>query len=74
MDITTALAASRLVAQQRVMDITANNIAYVTSDPILAIVRFFDSRQAAPVAILGYRIDGTPGSALWPFASYSPEM
>jgi flagellar basal-body rod protein FlgF len=27
MDITTALAASRLVAQQRVMDITANNIA-----------------------------------------------
>src|SRR3978361_1912551 len=27
MDITTALAASRLVAQQRAMDITANNIA-----------------------------------------------
>ena len=27
MDITTALAASRLIAQQRAMDITANNIA-----------------------------------------------
>ena len=27
MDIVTSLAASRLVAQQRVMDVTANNIA-----------------------------------------------
>jgi hypothetical protein len=26
-----------------------------------------------PVAILAYRKDGTPGSTLWPFASYSPE-
>ncbi len=26
-----------------------------------------------PVAILGYRTDGTPSSSLWPFASYSPE-
>jgi hypothetical protein len=26
-----------------------------------------------PVAILAYRIDGTPGSNVWPFASYSPE-
>lgn len=26
-----------------------------------------------PVAILAYRKDGTPGSSLWPFASYSPE-
>ena len=31
--------------------ITANNIAYVTSDPLLAIIRFFDSRQGAPVGV-----------------------
>ncbi len=31
--------------------ITANNIAYVTSDPLYAIVRFFDSRQIAPVGV-----------------------
>jgi peptide/nickel transport system substrate-binding protein len=31
--------------------ITSNNIAYVTSDPLYAIVRFFDSRQAAPVGV-----------------------
>jgi peptide/nickel transport system substrate-binding protein len=31
--------------------ITSNNIAYVTSDPLLAIVRFFDSRQGAPVGV-----------------------
>ncbi|HEY7819067.1 MAG TPA: DUF5682 family protein, partial [Vicinamibacteria bacterium] len=27
-----------------------------------------------PVAILGYRTDGTPASSLWPFAAYSPEL
>ncbi len=32
-----------------------------------------DRDTVPPVAILGYRTDGTPGSALWPFASYSPE-
>ena len=31
--------------------ITSNNIAYVTSDPFYAIVRFFDSRQSAPVGV-----------------------
>lgn len=31
--------------------ITANNVAYLTSDPLLAFVRFFDSRQAAPVGV-----------------------
>lgn len=31
--------------------ITANNIAYVTSDPLYALIRFFDSRQAAPVGV-----------------------
>jgi peptide/nickel transport system substrate-binding protein len=31
--------------------ITANNIAYVTSDPLLAIIRFFDSRQGAPIGV-----------------------
>src|SRR5689334_1681191 len=32
-----------------------------------------DPDTVPPVAILGYRTDGTPGSSLWPFASYSPE-
>lgn len=32
-----------------------------------------DPATKPPVAILGYRVDGTPGSSLWPFASYSPE-
>lgn len=32
-----------------------------------------DPGTEPPVAILGYRTDGTPGSSLWPFASYSPE-
>ncbi|HMN70477.1 MAG TPA: ABC transporter substrate-binding protein [Rhodoblastus sp.] len=31
--------------------ITANNIAYVTSDPLYAIIRFFHSGQAAPVGV-----------------------
>src|SRR6201987_2389914 len=33
--------------------ITANNIAYVTSDPLYAIVRFFASDQVAPVGVNG---------------------
>lgn len=32
-----------------------------------------DKETRPPVAILGYRTDGTPGSSLWPFAAYSPE-
>ncbi len=32
-------------------DITANNIAYVTSDPLYAFTRFFASNQAAPVGV-----------------------
>ena len=32
-------------------DITANNIAYVTSDPLYAFTRFFHSNQAAPVGV-----------------------
>ncbi len=31
--------------------ITANNIAYVTSDPLYAIIRFFHSSQVAPVGV-----------------------
>jgi peptide/nickel transport system substrate-binding protein len=31
--------------------ITANNIAYVTSDPFYAVVRFFHSSQVAPVGV-----------------------
>src|SRR5207237_10173414 len=31
--------------------ITANNIAYVTSDPLYAIVRFFASDQIAPTGV-----------------------
>jgi hypothetical protein len=32
-----------------------------------------DADTEPPVAVLGFRTDGTPGSAVWPFASYSPE-
>src|SRR5882724_7621456 len=32
-------------------DITANNIAYVTSDPVYAFTRFFASNQGAPVGV-----------------------
>jgi hypothetical protein len=32
-----------------------------------------DPDTEPPVAVLGYRTDGTPASSLWPFASYSPE-
>ncbi len=32
-----------------------------------------DGETKPPVAILGYRTDGIPGSSLWPFAAYSPE-
>jgi peptide/nickel transport system substrate-binding protein len=31
--------------------ITANNVAYVTSDPLYAIVRFFHSDQVAPTGV-----------------------
>ncbi len=31
--------------------ITANNIAYVTSDPVYALIRFLDSKQVAPVGV-----------------------
>lgn len=31
--------------------IASNNIAYVTSDPLYALLRFFDSRQVAPVGV-----------------------
>ena len=32
-----------------------------------------DDETEPPVAILGYRTAGEPGSSLWPLASYSPE-
>ncbi|CAN7708604.1 ABC transporter substrate-binding protein [Bosea sp. LjRoot9] len=32
-------------------DVTSNNIAYVTSDPLYAIIRFFHSNQVAPVGV-----------------------
>ena len=32
-----------------------------------------DAGTKPPVAILGYRTDGAPASAVWPFAAYSPE-
>lgn len=32
-------------------DVTANNIAYVTSDPLYAFTRFFASNQGAPVGV-----------------------
>ncbi|UFN49636.1 ABC transporter substrate-binding protein [Roseomonas sp. OT10] len=38
-------------AHESMRGITANNIAYVTSDPLYALVRFFHSGQAAPVGV-----------------------
>jgi hypothetical protein len=32
-----------------------------------------DRDTQPPIAILGYRTDGSPRSSLWPFAAYSPE-
>jgi peptide/nickel transport system substrate-binding protein len=32
-------------------NITANNVAYVTSDPLYALIRFFHSNQVAPVGV-----------------------
>src|SRR5688572_10803280 len=32
-----------------------------------------DDATEPPIALLAYRTDGKPGSALWPFAAYSPE-
>jgi hypothetical protein len=41
------------------------------AEPLVAAL--VDPGTVPPVAILGYRTDGTSGSSLWPFASYSPE-
>ena len=41
------------------------------ADPLIPIL--VDGETVPPVALLGYRTEGAPQSALWPFASYSPE-
>jgi peptide/nickel transport system substrate-binding protein len=38
-------------AHESMRGITANNVAYVTSDPLYALVRFFHSRQVAPTGV-----------------------
>ena len=43
------------------------------SDATALLGPLVDPGTVPPVAILGYRTDGTPGSSLWPFAAYSPE-
>ncbi|MBS2029324.1 MAG: hypothetical protein JST54_15590 [Deltaproteobacteria bacterium] len=43
------------------------------SDADALVETLLDGETQPPVAILGYRTDGTPRSSLWPFASYSPE-
>lgn len=43
------------------------------SDATPLLSALVDPGTVPPVAILGYRTDGTPASSLWPFASYSPE-
>lgn len=43
------------------------------SDANALLPALVDPGTLPPVAILGYRTDGTPGSSLWPFAAYSPE-
>src|SRR5690606_19928599 len=41
------------------------------AEPLLDLLT--DPGSAPPLAILGYRTNGEPQSAMWPFASYSPE-
>lgn len=41
------------------------------ADALIPILTAHDSTP--PIAILAYRTDGTPQSAMWPFARYSPE-
>lgn len=41
------------------------------ANPLIPVM--VDPETLPPIAILGYRTDKQPGSALWPFASYSPE-
>jgi Family of unknown function (DUF5682) len=41
------------------------------AEPCLDVL--LDPETLPPVAILGYRTDGQPGSSLFPFAAYSPE-
>lgn len=43
------------------------------SDATALLEALVDPKTVPPVAILGYRTDGTPASSLWPFAAYSPE-
>ena len=43
------------------------------SDATHLLSALVDPGTVPPVAILGYRTDGTPASSLWPFAAYSPE-
>lgn len=42
-------------------------------DALKILSALVDPGTRPPVAILGYRTDGVPSSALWPFAAYSPE-
>jgi Family of unknown function (DUF5682) len=41
------------------------------ADPLIDVL--VDAKTEPPIAILGYATAGEPCSALWPFASYSPE-
>ena len=41
------------------------------AEPLLDVL--LDPKTEPPVAILGYRTDDTPGSVLYPLATYSPE-
>ena len=38
-------------AHESLRDITANNVAYVTSDPLYAFIRFFHANQIAPTGV-----------------------
>ncbi len=42
------------------------------ADALIPILSADDTKP--PIAILAYRTDGTPQSAMWPFARYSPEF
>jgi peptide/nickel transport system substrate-binding protein len=61
-------------AHESLRNVSANNVAYVTSDPLYALVRFFHSNQIAPTGVnwSHYRDPVTDGLIDQAVASFDP--
>ena len=57
------------------LDATRPSVVMVEAprDAAAIVPHLFDADTEPPVAILGYRTEGSPASGLYPLASYSPE-